>query len=67
MKPLFLELLQVSLGTRDMLSRVLSVQEWECILQEAERQAIVGVLTDGLERQHRSKDHLRSFCFSGLE
>lgn len=47
---LFIELLQVALGTRDKLSRVPSAREWESIYEEAEKQAIVGVLLDGLER-----------------
>ena len=47
---LFFELLQVALGNRDKLSRVLSTAEWEALYDEAERQTIVGVLLDGLER-----------------
>lgn len=47
---LFIELLQVSLGTRDELSRVPSVHEWEDIYDEAERQTVTGVLLDGLEK-----------------
>lgn len=47
---LFYELLQLSIGTREKLSRVPSVYEWEWIYDEAERQAVVGVLLDGLER-----------------
>lgn len=47
---LFLELLKVSLGTRDKLSRVLNAREWEALYEEAGRQAIVGLLLSGLER-----------------
>ena len=47
---LFIELLQVSLGARDSLTSVPSIQEWVGMLKEAQRQAIVGVLTVGLER-----------------
>ena len=47
---LFLELLQVSLGARDALSRAPSAVEWQEVLFEAQRQAIVGVLTSGIER-----------------
>ena len=47
---LFLELLQVSLGTRGELSRVPSAHEWEQLLIKAEDQAIVGLLLSGLER-----------------
>ena len=50
MKELFLELLQISLGTRDKLSRVPSEQEWKALYDEAERQAVVGVQLSGLER-----------------
>lgn len=48
--PLFIELLQISVGTLDKLSRVPNACEWSSILTEAERQAVVGVLVDGLER-----------------
>lgn len=47
---LFFELLQLSLGTRDGLSRVPSVREWEEVYEEAEKQGILGVLLDGLQR-----------------
>ncbi len=47
---LFLELLQVALYARDMLSRTPRVAEWGVIMNEAQRQAITGVLTDGLGR-----------------
>ena len=50
MANLFLELLQVSLGTRDKLSRVPNAHEWGAIYDEAERQAIIGILLGGLER-----------------
>lgn len=46
---LFFELLQVSLGTRDILSRVPSDIEWNSILREAKRHAVIGVLTTGIE------------------
>ena len=39
----------MALGTRERLSRVLLVREWEALYDEAERQAIVGVLLGGLE------------------
>ena len=47
---LFFELLQVALGTGEMLSRAPSLLEWESLLAEAQRQAVVGVLASGLER-----------------
>lgn len=50
MDSLFVELLQISIGTRDRLSRVPSVPEWEGILVEAQRQAVVGVLVSGIEK-----------------
>lgn len=46
----FLELLKVSLGTSDKLSRVPSPSEWESLYNEALRQAVTGVIMDGLER-----------------
>lgn len=47
---LFIELLQVSLGTRNDMSCVPTDVEWSQIYIEAQRQAIVGVLAGGLER-----------------
>ncbi len=47
---LFFELLQVSIGIRDNLSRTPSEREWEEMYDEAERQAVVGVLLEGLQR-----------------
>ena len=46
----FIELLQVSVGTRAVLSRLPSAREWECVLEEAQRQAIAGILACGIER-----------------
>lgn len=47
---LFFELLQISLGRGGSFSKVPSVLEWEGIFLEAQRQAIVGVMVDGLEK-----------------
>lgn len=47
---LFIELLQMSLGTREGLSRVPTVHEWETISEEAQRQAVAGVLACGIEK-----------------
>ncbi len=47
---LFIELLQVSLGEKEQLSQIPSHIEWATLYEEAERQAIVGVMMDGLER-----------------
>lgn len=47
---LFFELLQVSLCTREKLSCMPNGCEWEGIYDEAERQAVVGILLSGLER-----------------
>lgn len=50
MDSLFVELLQLSIGTRTQLSRMPSVPEWESIYDEAQRQAVVGVLVSGIEK-----------------
>ena len=47
---MFFELIQVSLGTREKLSRVPSDAQWEALFDEADRQAIVGILLDGIQR-----------------
>lgn len=49
MHSLFIELLQVSLGTRDKLSRVPLSTEWTVVYDEAERQAVEGIILAGLE------------------
>lgn len=50
MRELFIELLQVSLGTREELSRVPSAVEWQGLYDEAQRQAVAGILACGIER-----------------
>ena len=50
MQELFIELLQLTLGTRESLSRVPSSAEWAAIYDEAERQALAGIMVSGLER-----------------
>ena len=46
----FFELLQVSLGNMDALSSVPSSDEWEALYEEAEKQAVTGIMLAGLER-----------------
>ena len=50
MRNLFVELLQIALGTRDFLSRMPSASEWQFLLDEAQRQAVDGIMVAGLER-----------------
>lgn len=50
MQDLFTELLQVTVGTRDSLSRVPSGLEWQALYEEGQRQAVDSILLDGLER-----------------
>ncbi len=50
MQELFIELLRVTLGTCEELSHVPSSGEWAAIYDEAERQAVAGVMVTGLER-----------------
>lgn len=45
---LFFELVQVSLENRVMLSRVPTVNEWEHIYLEAQRQAVLGLIVEGI-------------------
>lgn len=47
---LFLELLPVSLGSRDRLSQVPAAQDWKRLYKVAYEQALVGVLMQGLDR-----------------
>ena len=50
MENLFTELLQVSLGTCDVLSRAPSDKEWVFLMRMAEKQAILGVMACGIEK-----------------
>lgn len=47
---LFFELVQVALGNREQLSRDPSADEWNYIYSEAERQAVSGIIVDGLDK-----------------
>ena len=47
---LFLELLQVALGNREMLSCTPTSEEWLDMYDESERQAVTGILLQGIER-----------------
>ena len=47
---LFFELLQVALGNRDELSRVPTRKEWINLYQQSEKQSILGIMLEGLER-----------------
>lgn len=47
---LFSELLQVTLGQRDALSRVPTGEEWRWLQEEGKRQGVAGILFSGIER-----------------
>ena len=47
---LFFELLQIALGNRDGLSRAPTRKEWMALYQESEKQSILGIMLDGIER-----------------
>lgn len=46
----FIELLRISLGSQEQLTRIPTTKEWDAILFEAERQAVVGILVSGMEK-----------------
>lgn len=50
MQDLFVELLQVALSIRGVLSRIPTTTEWYELYNEAQRHAVVGVLLHGVER-----------------
>lgn len=62
----FIELLQISVGGRNALSRQLTVNEWDGILESARRQSLVGVLFDALsslpQEQFPPKDIARRWA-----
>lgn len=47
---LFFQLIQVALRTRDKLTRVPNENEWLQFLYEAKRQAVMGIVVDGIDR-----------------
>lgn len=49
MRNLFIEILQMALGTRERLSRVPNGAEWIALRQESQRQAVLGLMVEGLE------------------
>lgn len=51
----FIELLQVSLNNRKELSGIPTSKEWVVIFFESQRQAITGVMLDGIERLPQSQ------------
>ena len=46
----FIELLQIGIGTREMMSSVPSADEWKWLIAEAQRQAILAIMLCGVER-----------------
>ncbi len=66
MRSLFIELLQVSLGSRDGLSRTPSVAEWGNLLAESQRQAILGVLLCGLEKLPKEQQPPQEILFQWI-
>jgi hypothetical protein len=50
MQDLFIELLQVSLGIRDCLSRVPSTKEWGDLFDESAKQAVSGIAFEGVKK-----------------
>lgn len=50
MEELLIELIQVSLNSRDSLSREPSAGEWVAIYREVQKQCVLGIMLQGLER-----------------
>ena len=46
---MFIELIQIALGTRTVLSRIPSENEWQQIYDSAAKQSLVGVVLSGIE------------------
>ena len=47
---MILELLQVALGKRDRLSHILSMDEWSSLFAEAQKQSMVGIAFEGVQK-----------------
>ena len=63
MQKLFIELIQVSLGSRKKLSRTPSAAEWGALFLEAQKQALVGVLACGIERLPKEQQPPQEILF----
>lgn len=66
MRRLFIELLQVSLGTRDVLFRMPSAAEWAGLMAESQRQAILGVMLCGIEKLPKEQQPPQSLLFQWI-
>ena len=47
---LFIELLQISLGSRNSFSEIPTVKKWEALYDESEKQSVSGFMLAGIER-----------------
>lgn len=63
MDTLFIELLQVTLGSREQLSRIPSDAEWISLFQKAQKQALVGLLACGIERLPKEQQPPQEILF----
>lgn len=63
---LFIELLQVALGTREKLSVVPSAAEWSGLLAESQRQAILGVMLCALEKLPKEQQPQQDILFQWI-
>lgn len=68
MRDLFIELLQVSLGSRNELSQVPSADEWTALFAESQRQSVVGILYEGVLRlpEDQRPPHMLRLQWIGL-
>ena len=67
---IFFELLQVAVGTRDELSRMLSAKDWDELYEIAKKQSLVGVCFAGVRRlgfsSYKNENHLTPSNTSNL-
>ena len=63
---LFVELIQISLGVRDTLSRTPSATEWASLFQAAQKQALTGILLSGLERLSKEQQPHQELLFQWI-
>ena len=64
--PLFYELIQVSLGTKNQLSTTPSKHEWAVLFKESERQAIIGVILFGVDKLPDSQRPPKELLFQWI-
>lgn len=63
---MFFELIQLSLGVRDQFSRTPTAAEWATLLEDAQKQALTGILLCGIERLQKEQQPPQEILFQWI-